>query len=160
MPYSQLYVHVVWATYLRNPLVGSCFEEALWASIGAYCREAGASPIQVGGMADHVHVLASVPPSLSVSRLVWAIKGSSSHDMAHRIAPGRPFRWQEGYGAFTLRKEDSEVVASYILDQRAHHAAQTTKDDWERWESEHEPEPTKRRLARLDPEIGPRPPGW
>jgi hypothetical protein len=87
-------------------------------------------------MSDHVHLLASIPPSLAVSRLVWAIKGASSHEMAHRIAPGRPFRWQEGYGAFTLRKEDCETVAQYILNQRAHHAAGTMNPDWERWEDE------------------------
>ncbi len=155
MPYSQLYVHLVWSTYRRNRLIGACFEQDLWATIGAYCRQARASPVQVGGMSDHVHLLASIPPSLAVSRLVWAIKGASSHEMAHRIAPGRPFRWQEGYGAFTLRKEDCETVAQYILNQRAHHAAGTMNPDWERWEDER-PNP----LRQPDPDIGPRPPGW
>jgi REP element-mobilizing transposase RayT len=153
MSYSELYVHLVWSTYARNHLIGPLFEADLWAAIGEKCRDAGGVPVQIGGMPDHVHVLLSYGPALAVSRLVWELKGASSHHMAHRIAPGRPFRWQEGYGAFSVRKADAGTVASYIRNQRAHHTARTIDPAWERSGDEEAGAPgvVARQVARPTP---------
>ncbi|MGC4113806.1 MAG: IS200/IS605 family transposase [Myxococcales bacterium] len=142
MSLTELYVHFVWSTYRRNQLIGAKFEADLWSAIGAKCKELGASPIQVGGMPDHVHLLACVPPTLAISKLVREVKGGSSHQMSHRIAPGRLFRWQVGYAAFSLRADEAPIVAKYIRNQKVHHDAQTTDERWERLE----PEPGDRRV--------------
>jgi len=121
-------VHLVWTTFERNLLITEAFEERLWALIVAQVRKVGATPMQVGGMPDHVHLLAAFPPALAIARLVADAKGASSFAMTHEFAPGRPFRWQEGYGAFTLRKGDVASVARYVANQKQHHASRRLSD--------------------------------
>jgi hypothetical protein len=53
---------------------------------------------------------------------VAEVKGASSHLVTHRLAPGRLFRWQSGYGAFTVSTEDAPAVERYVLKQKHHHA--------------------------------------
>ena len=131
MSYSQLYAHFVWATWERAPLISPEFEQALWSAIAAQCRTLGAQPIRVGGMPDHVHVLTSFPATLALSKLAATMKGASSHLVSHVLAPGRAFKWQDGYGVFTLRKSDVPTVAAYVIRQRQHHSAHAAIEEWE-----------------------------
>jgi REP element-mobilizing transposase RayT len=122
MPYSELYVHLVWTTYERSALIDCDIEQALWALIAAQCKKLGAIALRVGGMPDHIHLLATYAPSLALSKLMGEVKGAASHAMTHNLAPRRPFRWQDGYGAFSLRKRDAPIVERYILSQKQHHS--------------------------------------
>jgi REP element-mobilizing transposase RayT len=82
-------------------------------------------------MPDHVHLLVALAPTVSVARLVQQLKGSSAHFVAHILTPDAPFRWQGGYGAFTLRKADAPIVRRYVLGQKEHHAKRSLQPDWE-----------------------------
>ncbi len=79
----------------------------------------------MGGVADHVHLLVSLAPAVSVSNLVKDVKGTSSYLMTHEFVRGEPFRWQIGYGAFSLRRDDVPIVRRYVMDQKEHHARGT-----------------------------------
>jgi putative transposase len=85
-------------------------------------RRWGAVAFRVGGMSDHIQLLTRYCPSLAVSKLAGEIKGVGSYAMTHSLAPRRPFRWQDGYGAFSLRKSDGPIVERYILNQKQHHS--------------------------------------
>ncbi len=127
----KLYVHLVWSTHERKRLITPEVEKRLWALIAARCKALRSRAIEVGGIPDHVHGLVEFPPDLALSTLIRDLKGGSSYAMSHLIAPGLPFRWQEGYGAFTIRKEDVPIVARYIRDQKSHHTQGTACADWE-----------------------------
>src|SRR5690349_20565187 len=101
-PYTQLYAHVVWATWDRLPLVTAELESMVYTAIAEKCEELNAVPLALGGMADHVHLLVRLPTTLSIAELLKGVKGSSSHRMAQLIAPNEFFKWQGGYGAFTI----------------------------------------------------------
>jgi putative transposase len=131
MAYSELYVHLVWTTFERSPLICSDVEEPLWALIAALCRRLDATALRVGGMPEHVHLLATYPPSLALSKLVSEVKGASSYAMTHTLAPRRAFRWQDGYGAFSLRKRDAPIVERCIANQKQHHSANQLLADFE-----------------------------
>jgi REP element-mobilizing transposase RayT len=122
MPYSELYVHLVWTTYERSALIRHDIEQALWAVIASQCKKLGAIALRVGGMPDHIHLLATYSPNLALSKLMGEVKGAASHAMTHRLDPLQPFRWQDGYGAFSLRKRDVPIVERYILNQKQHHS--------------------------------------
>jgi putative transposase len=132
MPYSELYAHLVWTTYERSALIFHGIERQLWALIAAQCKRLGAVALVVGGMPDHVHLLAAYAPSLALSKLMGEVKGAASHAMAHTLAPGRSFRWQNGYGAFSLRKRDVPIVERYILNQKQHHSTNHLQTELER----------------------------
>jgi REP element-mobilizing transposase RayT len=130
-PYTQLYLHLVWATWDRIPLITEDIEPRLYAAIAEKCRALKCVPLAIGGVADHVHLLVRLHTTVSVAGLAKEVKGSTSHLVTHEIAPHRFFKWQGAYSAFTLRKRDVPVVQAYIEKQRERHAV---GDLWEEWE--------------------------
>ncbi len=129
--YTQLYVHLVWATWDRLPLITPGVEPSLYGAIAAKCEEMRCRPLAIGGMPDHVHVLVSLPTTVTIAEVVKGIKGSTSHLMTHVLVPDASFKWQGSYGAFTVSKSGVERVMAYIRAQEAHHAAQTLIGDLE-----------------------------
>jgi putative transposase len=129
--YIQLYVHCVWATWDRLPLITDEIETAIYAEIICQCNQLKCTPISVGGIADHVHLLVGIPPTLCISDLVKAVKGSSSHFITHAIRPGEFFKWQGHYGAFSVSHDHLDRLANYIRNQPHHHRQQSLSPDWE-----------------------------
>src|SRR5262249_16881729 len=132
--YSQLFVHLVWATEGRAPWIRADVEERLYMALTSKCRALRCPPIAVGGVVDHVHLLVSLAPAVSVSNLVKEVKGSSAYLMTHEFVRGSPFRWQIGYGAFSLRRDDVPIVRRYGVWQKEHHARGTLDASWEQTE--------------------------
>jgi len=130
-PYTELYLHCVWATWDRLPLITPTLEPVIYAAIHAKCTELKCACLAIGGMPDHVHVLVRLHTTVAVSDLLREIKGASSHLVTHIIQPDEFFKWQGAYGAFTLAKRDVTGVASYIENQKQHHSAGQLWDDWE-----------------------------
>ncbi len=118
---TRLYVHIVWATWDRIPLITPDLEAAIYAVIANKYQQLQCLPIAIGGIEDHVHLLVRLHPSASVSTLVKEVKGASSHLVITMLMPGHGFRWQGGYGAFTLAPPDTKRVRSYVLSQKEHH---------------------------------------
>jgi REP element-mobilizing transposase RayT len=131
-PYTQLYYHLLWATYDRLPLIRPDGEDRLQASIRAKLQELRCETIALGGVEDHVHCVCRVPPSLSISHVVQQVKGASSHLMTHEIGERESFRWQGSYAAFTLPRNAVPAVRDYVLRQKEHHASGSLWPDWER----------------------------
>ena len=130
-PFTQLYLHCVWATWDRMPLLVPKVERPVYAAILAKCQDLKCEVLAIGGIEDHVHLLIRLHPGVSVANLMKGIKGSSSHLMTHKVFPGEFFKWQGAYRAFTISKDSIPRVRAYIENQKAHHA----QDDlWEAWE--------------------------
>ena len=137
-PFTQLYVHCVWATWDRLPLVTEEIRARVYAAIAEKCRELKCVPLAIGGMEDHVHLLARLHTTVAVATLAKEVKGSSSHLVTHVITPNGFFKWQGAYGAFTVWKADVPVVKAYIENQRRHHAASELRDEWEQTATDEE----------------------
>ena len=106
-PFTQLYVHLVWSTWDRAPVITTNIVARLYASMLAKCKEMKCEPIAIGGIDNHVHLLIHLHPAVAVADLVKNVKGASSHLINHEIAPGLNFRWQGAYGAFSTAKTKS-----------------------------------------------------
>ena len=76
--------------------------------------------LTVGGVDDHVHILLSLPSSMSVANAMREIKSGSSLWM-HNSCSQRNFEWQEGYGAFSIGWAQVESTLAYIASQKEHH---------------------------------------
>jgi putative transposase len=136
-PFTQLYLHCVWATWDRLLLITPHVEDVIYASIHAKSRELKCEVLALGGMADHLHLLVRFPTTLSVADLVKSVKGTSSHLQTQQAAPGNFFKWQGGYGAFTVSPDIVPSVTTYILNQKRHHADGKL---WTEWEETQTPE--------------------
>lgn len=114
-------VHFVWSTDHRRDWIAESWEDGLYAYIGGIARNKKATLLQAGGMQDHLHLLVSLPPMISISEMVNALKSNSSRWVHIEIPGMKVFAWQEGYGAFSVSRSNEEAVANYIRLQKSHH---------------------------------------
>jgi REP element-mobilizing transposase RayT len=121
-PYNQLYVHCVWATWDRLPLITQQIEQQVYASILAKCEALGCTAVAIDGIDDHVHLLVRFPPALPLVKLIGEVKGASSHLVTHKLEPQSFFKWQASYGVFTVSMRSLDNVAAYVRNQKQRHA--------------------------------------
>lgn len=134
-PWTQLYLHLVWSTWDRLPLLSLHLVPHVYGTFHAKCAEFGCELLSVGGTSNHVHLLIRWSTTVSIADLVKGLKGTSSHLVNQEINREEVFKWQGGYGAFTISKGHVAGVRRYIENQEAHHREGTTEADLER---EHE----------------------
>ncbi len=103
------------------------FQQRLFQYIGGIARENRIILIAAGGVADHVHILISLPKTMSISKAMQLIKGGSSKWIHDTFPEHRSFEWQEGYGAFSVSLSNRERVVAYINNQPEHHKKQDFK---------------------------------
>ena len=128
--YTSLNYHVVFSTKNREPWLESGIRERLWPYIGGIARDNGMKALEVGGVADHVHLLLSIPASMAVSKAVQLTKGGSSHWLKDTFPKLGGFSWQDGYGAFTVSQSQLDVVHAYIRNQEEHHRTRTFEEEY------------------------------
>lgn len=126
MPYWRLFYHLVWGTRNREPLISAEWENSLHNAIAAKASELGALVHAVGGIEDHIHLVASVPPKIALSAFIGQVKGNSSHFVNHELHMDVPFAWQAEYGIVSFGGKMLDTVVRYAKNQRKHHAEETT----------------------------------
>jgi putative transposase len=118
----EVFVHLMWSTWRRRPLILSDVEPVIAGIIQKRCVQLRCSAIAVGGTEDHVHLLAKLHPAVSVALLAKEVKGFSSFLMTHEVTRERFFRWQDGYLAVSVGPDDVPVTERYVREQKIHHA--------------------------------------
>ncbi len=126
MPFWKLFYHLVWATKERAALIQPRFETDLYRVIAGKAADLGAVVQAIGGIEDHVHLVASVPPAMALSTFIGQVKGNSSHFMNHECGLNHVFAWQAEYGVLSFDAKRLDGIARYVRAQREHHSASTT----------------------------------
>jgi len=116
----SLRIHCIFSTKNRDSRIPADLQDRRGAFIGGIARNIGSTAIAVGGIADHVHILLMLTPTMALSVAVQKIKANSSRWIHEQT--GRPFEWQEGYAAFSVGIAQTEQTVDYILHQKEHHA--------------------------------------
>src|SRR4029077_7437093 len=119
--FNSCLVHCVWSTKNREASLTSNLRDRLWPYFGGIARENKMKAVAIGGTADHVHMLLSLPSTLSVAKAVQLLKGNSSKWIHESFPKMRSFEWQEGYGSFSIGVSGIEVPVAYIRNQTEHH---------------------------------------
>ena len=91
----EYYLHLVWATYEREPLLVGETEAIIYACLRAELRHMDCRVLALGGIADHVHLAVEPTTLLGPASLMKQIKGVSSRFASSK---GIAFKWQAGYG--------------------------------------------------------------
>ena len=126
MSFWRTYYHLIWSTSSRQPLITPDREQELYGYIIGKSDAISCIVHAINGMEDHLHIVASIPPKISVSDFVKQIKGSSAYHMNHIHSSLKlSFAWQEGYGVFTLGSKQLEIAKTYVANQKIHHAEKT-----------------------------------
>jgi putative transposase len=122
--------HCVFSTKGRRRLITTPLQERLWPFMGGIARENGMKALTVGGIEDHVHLLLSLPTTLSIAQAMQQIKGVSSKWIHDTFSEHRGFAWQEGYGAFSIGVSQVHDTVAYIQSQAEHHRKRTFQEEY------------------------------
>lgn len=144
--YTSLHYHLVFSTKNRERWITPDIEQRIWAYLGGIARENKMTPLQIGGIEDHVHILFGASPTLAPSKITQLIKGGSSGWIHDTFPLLKGFGWQDGYGAFTVSKSNVPEVAAYIQDQRGHHRVRGFQEEYRALLQKHEIEYEERYL--------------
>ena len=128
--YSNIFFHIVFSTKGRINWITPDIEERIWAYIGGIARKHEVIAVQVGGTANHIHVLIMSKPRVSPSQLVQWLKGESSKWIHETFPELSKFAWQDGFGVFSVSKSNVSDVIEYINNQREHHSKQTFENEY------------------------------
>ncbi len=126
--YLSLHYHIVFGTKNREAIIDVPVRMQLHEYIGGTIRGLGGFPQGVGGVADHVHILAGLPATQCLSDFMRELKKASSAWM--RLQGGQPrFAWQQGYAAFSVGAPSRESVKRYIANQEKHHRKSSFREE-------------------------------
>jgi REP element-mobilizing transposase RayT len=127
--FTRLLYHIVYSTKERVPLLLDPWLTRMHAYLGGIVRNLKGSPIQVGGVADHVHLFIQLPPTITIAETVNKLKSNSSRWLNEQPDFRDKFAWQAGYAAFTVSENRFDETIKYIRDQEAHHKPRSFVDE-------------------------------
>ena len=129
MSKTRALYHIVFPTYQRFPAIPLEHKRELYAYIFGILNKKKCYVHRINGMADHIHILIDLNPTIALADLIRDIKRSSSlwmnenHDFLHNT------RWGKGYYAFTLGEDGLEDCIEYIKNQEIHHQNTTLLEE-------------------------------
>jgi len=133
---NSLY-HCVWSTKDRRPVLSPQIQSRLWPYLGGIARANKATALAIGGVNDHLHILISLPATLTISKAIQLLKGNSSKWLHEEFPELRAFSWQEGYGAFTIGMSGVPGTKNYIGKQAEHHKKKSFQEEFRSFLDKH-----------------------
>ena len=121
----DLKYHLVWITKYRKPVLRGQVALRLRELVKQTCTALDVYIDSGHVSVDHVHLLVSVPPTLSVSQLMQRIKGRSSRKLLQEFNELRrqfwgQHLWARGYFAASSGNVTDDVIRQYIESQGEH----------------------------------------
>jgi len=135
--FSCLDFHLIFSTKNRYPWISPKIESRVWEYLGGIATGNRMHPHKIGGVEDHLHMALGLPPTLELSNAVQLLKGSSSKWIHETFPAMKDFRWQDGYGAFTVSRSNLPQVIDYIAGQREHHRVRSFQEEFREMLAKH-----------------------
>ncbi len=129
--YNKIWIHAIWATKERMPLIDLSVEKKIHQFITEQLREQGCPARIINGMPDHIHCLFLLNPQKSIADVIKQIKGSSSHFINQNNLIANKFSWQTGYAAFSVSESVVDKVFHYIKNQKQHHQKKIFQEEFD-----------------------------
>jgi putative transposase len=127
---SKVTLHIIFSTKNREPWLDSDVRPRMHAYLATICRDLGAELVRVGGVADHVHIVTTLPRTVSQAELIEQAKKTSSKWIKTLDPRYRGFFWQRGYSAFSVSSSQLDAVLQYIEAQQEHHRRRTFQEEY------------------------------
>jgi REP element-mobilizing transposase RayT len=135
MPQSlaKIYVHLVFSTKGRTDTIPKAHLAEVHAYVAEIFNNHGCLAIQVGGTANHIHILFLLGKQVDLSEIVRTVKSSTSRWINEKNGKSfHHFYWQDGYGAFSVSNSHVDAVVKYIQGQEEHHKRVSFQDEFRR----------------------------
>jgi putative transposase len=125
---SAVYIHLVFWTKHRRPFLHDKeLRKDLHSFLGGSTKTLECPPILVGGVEDHVHLLARFGRTITQADWLKELKRVSNLWLKDQGISS--FEWQGGYADFSVSQSSLEHVKSYIANQEQHHTKLTFQDE-------------------------------
>jgi REP element-mobilizing transposase RayT len=111
-------------------MITRALSERLWPFVGGIARQNGMKAIEIGGMPDHLHILLTLPSTLSLAKALQLLKGGSSKWVHDSFPEHQQFKWQIKYGAFSVSSSQLDKTVHYIREQERHHRKMTFQEEF------------------------------
>ncbi len=128
--FSKIYIHLVFSVKGRQNLIQKRWKEELHKYICGIVKGKEQKVYAIGGISDHVHILVSIKPNITISDLVRDIKPNSSKWINEKGFVKGKFQWQEGFGAFSYAQSQLDTLIAYINNQEQHHQQKSFKTEY------------------------------
>ena len=127
--YSKIYIHFVLVVKYREPVMTKSWRESLHKYMSGIISGKNQKLYAIGGVEDHLHVLISIEPTLTICDLVRDLKVCSTKWINEQGYLKQPFQWQKGYAAFSCDYTRKKQIINYILNQEEHHKKKKVKTE-------------------------------
>lgn len=131
MGYTKIWIHLVWITKNRKPLLTKNIRYKVFTHIKENATEKGIYVDFINGHLEHVHCLISLGAGQTIDKILMLLKGESSYWInKNKIVPGG-FQWQDSYFAVSVSESAVSRVRNYIKNQEEHHRKKTFNDEYQ-----------------------------
>ncbi|MEJ0103506.1 MAG: IS200/IS605 family transposase [Bacteroidota bacterium] len=132
MPYIRVWIHFVWSTKNREPILIQPFRNQLFGHIKENAKKKGIFLDRVNGYYDHVHCLISLGSADTIEKTAQLIKGESSFWFNNKSGfKTDRLEWQDDYFAVSVSESALDKVRKYIDNQESHHQKKTFAEEYE-----------------------------
>jgi putative transposase len=129
MSFVKIWVHLVFATKNREPLLKKDFRPELYQHISNNCKEKDIFLQAINGYSEHIHCLMSLGKDQNIAKIAQLIKGESSFWINQNNLIKDKFTWQDDYFAVSVSESQIETVIKYIKNQEIHHSKKTFEQE-------------------------------
>ena len=128
---TYLFIHLIWCTTDRKPLLKKPLLKVLIGYLHGWSEKNLARIIHINGVADHLHCLIQLHPTLSLSQIVRSMKDDSAKWIGENKITEEEFAWEDGYIAYSVSPSSIAQVGEYIDRQEKHHLTRTLDSELE-----------------------------
>jgi len=129
MSYTCLRYHITYSTKERRTWISPELLPRICEYMGGMIRQVKGHPILINGPEDHLHVVCSIPPTITVADFIRDLKSNCTSWIHDTFPDLRDFCWQDGYAAFTVSPTVLPRLLNYVLAQQEHHKKVSFRDE-------------------------------
>ena len=124
------YLHIVYWTKNGEKILADDILDELYRYSATICKSYQSPALKIGGTADHVHLLCNLSKNIALADFIEQVKKHSSKWIKTKGKCYQNFKWQNGYGAFSISNSHVDIVAKYIANQKEHHRQKTFREEY------------------------------
>ncbi len=130
MPYTKLWIHLIWSTKNREPYITNELKSKLLSHIRGNAKLKKIHIDFINCVKDHIHILINIHPEQKLSDVIRLIKGESSYWINKNKLLKLKFEWQDEYIALSVSESAVDKVRDYIKNQEEHHKTKSFIDEY------------------------------
>ena len=135
--YTQILYQIVFSTKNREHTLSKINRAELYKYIWGVLKNKNCHLYRIGGITDHIHIVTSLHPAVSLASLIKDIKLASSKHIKTFQLFSKFDGWQVGYGSFTYSFKDKDRLIEYVKNQEEHHATKSYIEELKELLKEH-----------------------